>query len=172
MRRLLHPFAVRHQDHGETIPTRKKATKAHRPRAAFGVVGINVFDRVERESNQDDDMTADSAVRCVEEIGGITAPARRSRTQADRRTQSFVDGVVENAAATAAWILHAIVNARFLQRYFQTARTTRAGMAVGESVNRFQTMMASQCLQGAPAATARRTILDPAVGRDVYLRMR
>lgn len=169
MRLLPHPFAIRHQNHGQAVPAREEAAKAHRSRVAFGVIGVDELDRIERKSDQDDDMAGSAAVRRRRETEGITFPVRRSSAQADRSPQFFLNGVVKYASATAARILHAIMNARFPQRLFQTAGTTRAGMAVGESVNRFQTMMASQCLQGAPAAPSRRSILDPTVGSDVDL---
>jgi hypothetical protein len=74
---------------------------------------------------------------------------------------------MENVSASVAWILHAIANTRLSQCFFQASGTACAGMTIRKSVDRFQTVMAGQRLQGAPAASSRRPILDPTVGRDV-----
>ncbi|MHB1424918.1 MAG: hypothetical protein ACYC3I_17235 [Gemmataceae bacterium] len=140
--------------------------QAHRPRAAFGVIGVNELGCFDSEIDQDDDVAVNAAVCC-----SVFFRSRRT-AQADRRPQFFFDGVVKDASVMAAGILHPIMHAGLPQRRFQTARATSAGMAVDESVDRFQTMMASQRLQGAPAAPSRRSILDPAVGRDVNLGIR
>ena len=110
----------------------QEAPQVHRPCTAIGVIGIDVTNQVGGEINQRHDMTAGT--------GGGAA-------QADRRSQFLVDGVVEDAAAAVAWILDAIANAGIQQRVFQTARTARTGMTIGEAVNRFQTVVAGQRLQ-------------------------
>jgi hypothetical protein len=156
-----YPFAVRHQYHGQAVPARQEAPQTHRPRAAVSVVGINEPDRVFTQIDQGDDVSANAAVQS----------GRVSRTR-HRRSQLLLDGEAQDAPAATAGILDAITNAGFPQRRFQTARTARAGMRVGEAVNRFQAVMARQRFQGAPTAAARRPIRNPAGGRDVDLRVR
>ncbi len=98
--------------------------------------------------------------------------AWRSPTQTNRRPQFFVDGEVEDASTAYAGILDAIGNAQFPQGIFQAARTACTGMAVSESVQCFEAMMASQRLQRAPTAASRRSILDPTVKGNVDFRVR
>ena len=166
MRFLPHPFAIRHQNHGQAVPAGEKTAQAHRSRAAVGVVRVEELDAVGREIDKDDDVAADVAVRGAVFIGFIP------RMQANRGSQFFLHRIVEDAAAPAARILHAIANACMPQCLFQTARTASTGMTVGKSVNLLQTVMASQGLQGAPAAPPRRPILHSAMKGDVNLRFR
>jgi hypothetical protein len=161
-----YPFAVRHQYHGQAVPARQEAPQAHRPRAAVGVVGIDEPDRVFTQIDQGDDVSANAAV-----LSGRVSRTRH-HAQADRRSQLLLDGEAQDAPAATAGILDAITNAGFPQRRFQTARTARAGMRVGEAINGFQAVMARQRFQGAPAAAARRPIRNAAGGRDVDLRVR
>jgi hypothetical protein len=134
----------------------EETPQVHRPRPAVGVIGIDVADQIGSEIHQRHDMTAGP---------------QRGVAQADRRSQLFVDGEVENASSSVARILDTKADACFQQRFFQAARTARAGVTGGEAVNRVQTVVACQRLQGAPAAAPRWPILDPALGRDVNRRL-
>lgn len=151
------PSALRHQHHGQTVPLGEKAAQVQRSGMTVGVIGIDVTNHVGREIDQRDDMAAN---------------VERWVAQADRGPQLLVDGVVKDAAVAIAGILNAIANARFQQRFFQTARTARAGMTGGESVYRFQAVMTGQRFERAPAAATRRPILDPIRRRDVDRRTR
>jgi hypothetical protein len=96
---------------------------------------------------------------------------RRTPAQTDCHPQFFVNGKVEDASTANTRILDAIGNAQFPQSILQAARTTRTRMAVGESVQCFEAMMASQRLQRAPAAASRRSILYPTVKSNVDFRV-
>ncbi len=159
--RFLHPCVVRNQNHGQAVPAREKAMQAHGSRAAIGIIGIDEHDHIGSKIDQGNNMIADAMFF-----------ARRRRAQTDCRPQFFVNGEVEDAPAANAGILNSIGNAQVPQRIHQAARTACAGMAFGESVQRFEAVMASQRLQRTPAAASRRTILYPAVKGNVDFRVR
>jgi hypothetical protein len=81
----------------------------------------------------------------------------------------FLQGRLQDLRVETASFLDLVRNASLKQDLFQIFRTGQASVSVGETKERFDTLVPAQGLEGAPATPAWRPITHPTIHRNIDL---
>src|SRR5262249_22473389 len=129
--------------------------QAHVSRSQIFIVGIDELDSIGTIGDQSENVRTVAVVVAID---------------ANSRPKPLLHRPLQNCPIGAAGILDSVVYARLFQGGFQILRRGKMGVGANQAIENFDLVEASECLQSAPAASARRKVLDAAINRYVDLR--